>query len=327
MEGTEQRGSVGLMDIPLEIRQQIYHSCLVRHSVIDVDYLERDPAQFTSLRFKKSLTRDFSTRVFSWDTDTDGEVPEKSACEGLETFQVEDADVDNEADLDNEDDLDNETDLDNEADLDNEDNSVPSEFDWRNVRYYSSVEPKTNSLVIVCKRVSQEATDVLYGWNTFRCSLHLSGGDSLRSHFSEANRRKIRKLEVGLRSRGYFYQPGARLDSGLWSPILEGLTHISILAQQPLSDKLPKENMRGWIDWSGPILKFLASQLNGNCRIYIDVDEKEETSALVKQCFSGGYQKVPAEHGDIFFKRGNYVPGSEHWLDDSSTGSEWSSSD
>ncbi len=34
----------------------------------------------------------------------DDEVPGKSACEGHETIQVEDADVDNEADLDNEDD-------------------------------------------------------------------------------------------------------------------------------------------------------------------------------------------------------------------------------
>lgn len=330
MEGTEQRSSIGLLDIPLEMRQQIYHSCLVRHSVIDVDYLSRDSDQFKGSKFEKLLTRDFSTGDSSSDTDTDGEVPEKSACEGHEIFQVEDADVDNEADiegdLDNETDLDKEADLDNEDDLDDETDSVPSEFDWQNLEYYNSVEPKTNSLVLVCKRVSQEATDVLYGWNTFRCNLHLGGGDSLQSLFSEANRRKIRKLEVGLRSRGWFYQPGKMLHSGLWSPILEGLTHISILAQQPLSPKSSEEDMRGWNDWCGPILKFLASRLNGNCRIYIDVDEKEETSALVKQCFLGGYQKVPAEHGDIFFKRGHYASRSKRWLDDDSTGSEWGSS-
>jgi hypothetical protein len=80
------------------------------------------------------LIGDFGARDFS--SITDEEVPEKSACKGHETFQVGDADMDNEADMNNE------ADVDNEADLDNEDDPVPSEFDWWKVRYFSSVEPK-----------------------------------------------------------------------------------------------------------------------------------------------------------------------------------------
>jgi hypothetical protein len=307
MEGTEQRSSIGFLDIPLEIRQQICHSCLVRRSVIVVDYLHGDPDQFESLRFEKLLLEDFGSGDFS--SVIDEEVPEKSAYEGHETFEVEVADVDN------------------------EDDSVPSEFDWWKVRYFSSVEPKTNSLVLVCKKVSQEATDVLYGCNTFRCIIHGDGGYCLKKHFSEANRRKIRKLEVVLRPMGCFYAPGKMLDSGLWSPILEGLTHFSIVAQQPLSPGTYwfggsfEEDMRRWIDWAGPMLEFLASRLSGDCQIYIDDDEKEETSALVKQCFSRGYQKVRTRHGDFCFYRGYYALESEYWQDDGYMGGEWSSSD
>jgi hypothetical protein len=75
------------------------------------------------------------------------------------------------------------------------------------------------------------------------------------------------------------------------------------------------------------MLEFLASRLHGGCQIDIDDDEKEETSALVNQCFSGGYQKVRTRHGDICFQRGDYAPDSEYWQDDGYMGGEWSWSD
>ncbi len=76
---------------------------------------------------------------------------------------------------------------------------------------------------------------------------------------------------------------GEMVDSGLWAPIFEGPNHFSILAQQPLSPRAYcfggsfEKDIREWIDWAGPMLEFLASRLNGDCQIYMDDDEKEET--------------------------------------------------
>ena len=83
--------------------------------------------------------------------------------------------------------------------------------------YYSSnwSVDKVKSLLLVSKKVSQEATDILYGSNIFRCILDGDGGYCLKQMFTEANRRKIRKLQVVMRPMGCFYQPGKEPDSGL----------------------------------------------------------------------------------------------------------------
>jgi hypothetical protein len=135
-----QRSSITFLDTQFEIRQQIYHYCLVRRSPIVVNHLDWDEWQFSP---------------------------------------------------------------------------------W-------GINDKVKSLLLLSKEVFQEASDVLYSSNIFQVILHGDGGYCLTKKFTKSNRLKIRKLRIVLRPMGCFYALGKMLDTGLWPPILTGLTTLSM---------------------------------------------------------------------------------------------------
>jgi hypothetical protein len=218
------RRSIGFLDIPLEIRQQIYHSSLVRPSPILIN-----------------------------------------------------------------DDLCND-----------------------NCLYGSGTEDKVKSLLLVCKKIYQEASDVLYGSNIFRVTIDEEDEPDLKRAFTEANRRKIRKLQIVVFSMSCLFAPCPTLDGGFWSPILAQLTRLSIVAAQPLRiyHRAPwfNQDMKNWVEWARTVLQFVAQRLHSSCIVEVDDDDREETSALIKEFFPGGYRKVRTRAGDFYFRRGEYSP-------------------
>ena len=182
------------------------------------------------------------------------------------------------------------------------------------------IRDRKKSLLLVSKMVGFEALGVLYGENEFQCHLHGDGGYSLRKDFTEANKRRIRKLQVVMRPQGCFY--GRMLDSTLWSPLLANLTKLSIVAQQPLQARMYynapsfEHDMEEWMGWLRVILQYISRELRSSCVIEVDDDVRSETSILMKEYFPRGYRKVQTLEGDLIFRRNDYSNESGYWDDD-----------
>jgi hypothetical protein len=124
------------------------------------------------------------------------------------------------------------------------------------------IRDEKKSLLLVSKKVGFEALEVLYGDNVFQVYLHGEGGYCLKRHCTEANIRRIRKMQVVMQPQGVSY--GRMLDSTLWSPILAELTKLSIVAQQPLQARAYfnpasfEQEMEEWMEWLRAILQYIA---------------------------------------------------------------------
>jgi hypothetical protein len=137
---------------------------------------------------------------------------------------------------------------------------VANHLNWDEWQFFSwGINDKVKSLLLVSKKVFQEASDVPYSSNNFQVILHGDGGYCRTKKFTKSNRLKIRKLRIVLRPMSCFYALGKMLDTELWPPILTGLTTLSIVAQQPLLAQTYwntpsfEQDMKEWIGWTGPI--------------------------------------------------------------------------
>ena len=180
------------------------------------------------------------------------------------------------------------------------------------------IHDEKKSLLLVSKLIGSEASSILYGENVFQVDLCEGGQCFLRKYFSEANRRKIRRLQLVMRPQGITY--GRMPDSALWSPILATLTTLSIVAQQPLPIRRyipsinhyynippPQQSMEEWMEWLRPIMKYIARRLPRDCIVEVDDDEWSETSTLMSECFPKGYRKVRVPAGDFCFMRSGCI--------------------
>jgi len=138
------------------------------------------------------------------------------------------------------------------------------------------------SLLLVSRQIGLEALEVLYRDNVFQICLREEGWSGLKEHFTEVNTRKLRKMQIVIQPCGLSY--GRTPNCTPWSPILAGLTKLSIVAQQPLSAHIDRnapwfqERMETWKDWLRAVLQCIASQLQNCCIVEVDDDDKKETS-------------------------------------------------
>ncbi len=163
------------------------------------------------------------------------------------------------------------------------------------------------SLLLISKQVGYEALNVLYGDNIFQKLLHENGGLCLLNHLSEANRHRIRKIQIVLQPLGCLH--GRTLDFTLWSPIFARLMKLTIVAQNPSEApefyRVPtsEQAMQQWMAWARSVLQYIVPQLSTSCIIEVDDGDRKETSALMKDCLPTGYRGVHTSEGDIFFLR------------------------
>ena len=226
------RQPTGFLDLPLEIRLQIYRYCLVRSNPVHVHYIYIDPYRFCDM----------------------------------------------------------------------------------------GIHDEKKSLLLVSKEVGTEALEILYGDNVFQVCLHGGAGGYLRKNFTEANRRKIRIMQVLMQPHGIDY--GRMLDSTIFPPVLANLKKLSIVAQQPLQAggyyNAPtfEQDMEEWIGWLRATLQFITCHLPDRCIVQVDDDDKMETSAVMGECFPSGYRRVQTLAGDLCFERNDYSRESGYWDDD-----------
>ena len=182
---------------------------------------------------------------------------------------------------------------------------------------------KKNSIFLVCKQISNEALDVLYGENAFRQSLHGDGGLCLKQNFTEANRRRMRMLLLTVEHRSWIGE--LTPDKELWSSIIPTLHILRLVAGQPVQETYYNapplaQTMQSWFKFLRTFLNCFRQLLNGKS-LEVDFDGNKETGEVVKECMLGRYREVRCRFsGDLMFRRGRFSYSSGYWDDDDNYG-------
>lgn len=299
---------IGFLDLPYEIRLQIYGHCFPRRFLFDVSFnlfSRFDPLENAYVH--GSLSDDAGYQDMG--DESPSHVSEDDQPEHFES-------------------LCNSPGVKGCSDLEEETQSHPSDDDPIELfgfRYDGtgglrrSVLP---SLLQVSQQVSDETLNMLYGDNAFKVIMHGEGERRLKKIFSEANRRRIQQIMLVLRPMGVSYEPKFRVDTAMWDSILPHLKTLWIVAEQPLKDdhyyngQTLVEKMKKWIAWLTPILEYLAKTLPTESTVRVDVNEREETSKLIQKHLQHRCQQARTKTGDFVFKRGEFSIESGYWDDD-----------
>lgn len=177
-------------------------------------------------------------------------------------------------------------------------------------------DPK-NSLLLVSKRVGAEALEVLWGDNFFQIDVLEDRGCHLTGEFWEANRGRIRKLQVVMLKN--IYDP-CMPDSTPWSPLLAKLTNLVVVVPPPpeATNYPPRSifnslSLENWKQWSRKILRSLSSEMRSSCVVEVDDDDDNtETRALMEECFPRGHRKVQTLAGNLQIQGSRYYTGSDY---------------
>ncbi|KAK6591985.1 hypothetical protein H4I95_11935 [Botrytis cinerea] len=200
------------------------------------------------------------------------------------------------------------------------------EIDWDQVTTSWGTDRKKNSIFLVCKQISKEALDVMYGENAFRHYLHTEGDLCLKTNFTDANRGRMRMLLLTAEHRSWIGE--ITPDIAMWSSIIPTLKILRLVAEQPVQETywnaspLQKE-MESWFMFMRAFLNCFHHLLEGRL-LEVDFNEKTETGEVVKECMLGGYREVRCRlSGDFMFRRGPFSYNSGYWDDDDQGFGSW----
>lgn len=186
----------------------------------------------------------------------------------------------------------------------------------------SDVIPKRKSGILgVSRQISEEALQVLYGRSLFIVHVH-GGAHNRLLKFGTANLYRIRYLRLVAQPQGICFPDPINFDSQLWIPLLTNLSQLCLVAQQPLraggyyNAPSLEEDMREWINWLEPILRYLAHNISGTTIVGIDDNNLVETGQAVQKHFRSGYTNLQTVTGDRIFRKGMFSWESGYWDDD-----------
>ena len=181
----------GFLRLPLELRKQIYYYLIPTKRIIKVS----NPCFNYTISNRGTIGADIAGLNIHEDiSDSDDSRVEQGAQilsetetpdDNLPTCEMEDDD--------SESGLLEDTHMKDVANFGGCTNSA-YEIGWDDRTTSWGTDRKKNSIFLVCKRISNEALDILYGENAFKLYLHIDGGLCLKRNFTEANRRRMRLL-------------------------------------------------------------------------------------------------------------------------------------
>ncbi|KAF8847870.1 hypothetical protein BDZ45DRAFT_681615 [Acephala macrosclerotiorum] len=183
------------------------------------------------------------------------------------------------------------------------------------------IPKRKTGILSVSRQISEEALNVLYGRNLFIVAVHGGAHDKLL-RFGTANIRRIRYLRLVAQPMGICFPEPMEFNSQLWTPLLTDLSQLCLVLQQPLqagggyNAPTLEEDMREWIAWLEPILRYLAQNITETTIVGIDDNDLAETGEVVQKYFRYGYKKVQTVTGDKIFERGEFSWESGYWDDD-----------
>lgn len=205
---------------------------------------------------------------------------------------------------------------------------LPSRLDdycQESQRHCPEIPPSSQSalpgLLLVCRQITDEATRILYGGNTFTFNVHHDGQSDLVRLFTPETREKMRKMIVVLRPMGISYYPKFRMERQFWDGVLGNLSILGIIIEQPSSPVSfawatvkPEDVLKEWTAWFTPILEYLGQALPGTAQIIVDANKEQDTIHVVEKVMPGRCCLQRLRAADSIFRRGKFYPMSACWI-------------
>ncbi|KAI6091314.1 hypothetical protein F4821DRAFT_226905 [Hypoxylon rubiginosum] len=190
--------------------------------------------------------------------------------------------------------------------------------DFGCAHYDKRLRPRTG-ILRSCRRVSEEALDVLYAQNTF--CVFLESGGAFRRLFNtvgEMNLRRVRRVKLHASTRYYSYHiagPGERQwqfflppkeNEGAWAALLEGLLSLEFVMLIPIWG-----HHKGWPVWVlqlEPILKFIGEHVDEQTDVTVDDNYSMFLCEAVDRCFTKPFRRVRTKEGDSYYNKTRFDP-------------------
>ncbi|KAM6485699.1 hypothetical protein HDV62DRAFT_387132 [Trichoderma sp. SZMC 28011] len=187
---------------------------------------------------------------------------------------------------------------------------------------YPSSRRAFPGLLLCCRQITEEVTDILYDDATMLVGLHSKGQTKL-AKLPKA-RENIRKMILILRPTQAFYNPDFRMDPSIWDSILGNLSMLGIIAEQPSKTERAEDEdenaLEKWITRITPICDYIGQSLNREAEVVVDANDEEKTVKVLEKAIPGRCRFQNFSMADVIFRRGRYSLKSLDWenVDDGS---------
>jgi hypothetical protein len=305
--------SSALLAMPLEIRRQIYRLCIPQKLCFNCS---------GDLSFQNRPNRWFDPLLPSEEQIWDDEQDPNETLRPTEENDRPDSDWESSVGdpLDLEDD-------------DEEDEYEPSRLDdycQESHRYHPKLyRPRRSALpalLLVCRQITDEVKEMLYGGNTFTVNGYGDGQRNFEQIFLPETRVKMRKMILVFRAEGVIAGTNVRTDQKTWDCILSNLSILGIIAQQPepagLYESLPSEPEGAfeiWAAWLTPILEYLGQTLPDAAEVLVDANKEEGAVQICENVLPGRCRFQRLRAADYIFSRGECSLEPYDWYDDGPT--------
>ncbi|KAH0526930.1 hypothetical protein TsFJ059_010197 [Trichoderma semiorbis] len=202
-----------------------------------------------------------------------------------------------------------------------EESESETSIDCGNNRIMYELYPSSRSafpgLLLCCRQITEEVTDILYDDATMLVGLHDLGQTKL-AKLPKA-REKIRKMILILRPTPAFYNPDFRMDPNIWNSILSNLSMLGIIAEQPSKTEWPEEELENtvdkWITRVTPICDYIGRSLGREAEVVVDANDEAKTVNVFEKAMPGRCRFQNFSMADVIFRRGRYSQESLDWDD------------
>jgi hypothetical protein len=167
------------------------------------------------------------------------------------------------------------------------------------------------SLLLVCRQISDEVLDVLYGENGFKVKPERDDERFMTMIFSEATRKRIRHMMLLLEPHDNLYYHKS-LDRRLWDICLPRLRTLWVVAEEPINYSGISghiwDRQKLWFNWLPPIVEYISENLSARATVLLDLKAKDKeasrTAKLLRQSLpQSDYRYVQTKVGDVEFHR------------------------
>ncbi|PNP45380.1 hypothetical protein THARTR1_10931 [Trichoderma harzianum] len=193
-----------------------------------------------------------------------------------------------------------------------EESESETSIDCGNNRIMYELYPSSRSafpgLLLCCRQITEEVTDILYDDATMLVGLHSTGQTKL-AKLPKA-REKIRKMILIVRPTRAFYNPNFRMDPNIWNSILGNLSMLGIITEQPSKTERHEEELENapekWISRITPICDYIGRSLSREAEVVVDANDEEKTVEVLEKSIPGRCRFQHFSMADVIFRRGRY---------------------
>lgn len=142
-------------------------------------------------------------------------------------------------------------------------------------------------LLLICRRITEEAEAMLYAGNTFRIWVHWKGEREFSRLIQPAQRAKLRKVILIMRCRGECAKQPFRINLLVWDGMVRNLSSLKLAVEPPEPHARPgiwPRSVRLAV-----LMGYLGKALPAEAHIAVDANGDGETEAFVEKALPGRF--------------------------------------